>query len=194
MSGKSEREAKEAREQQKREWAKNGGKGEGESLWHLLKYLNLPTTPPTSRKHVKLLKFARADSRDKMLSKVAFYIPYLGHLSRPAGFEGITRHVPWCLGTKVPRVSLFTAKFVVSRCAFCKLWRDLGFPNHNVICRKNETENNSWLFKIAKEIAMVFLSGEGGRLWLLQVRPKKTFPGLSTSHVIKYWELIGERW
>ena len=194
MSGKSEREAKEAREQRKREWAKNGGKGEGESLWHLLKYLNLPTTPPTSRKHVKLLKFARADSRDKMLSKVAFYIPYLGHLSRPAGFEGIIRHVPWCLGTKVPRVSLFTAKFVVSRCAFCKLWRDLGFPNHNVICRKNETENNSWLFKIAKEIAMVFLSREGGRLWLLQVRPKKTFPGLSTSHVIKYWELIGERW
>ena len=64
------------------------------------------------------------------------------------------------------------------------------FPNHSVICRKNETENNSWLFKIAKEIAMVFLSREGGRLWLLQVRPKKTFPGLSTSHVIKYWELI----
>ena len=41
---------------------------------------------------------------------------------------------------------------------------------------------------------MVFLSREGGRLWLLQVRPRKTFPGLSTSHVIKYWELIGERW
>ena len=64
MSGISKREAKEAREQRKREWAKNGGKREGESLWHLLKYLNLPTTPPTSRKHVKLLKFARVDSRE----------------------------------------------------------------------------------------------------------------------------------
>ena len=44
--------------------AKNGRKREGVSLWHLLKYLNPPTTPPTSRKHVKLSKFATADSRE----------------------------------------------------------------------------------------------------------------------------------
>ena len=71
MSEKSEREAKEAREKRKREWAKNGGKGEGESLWHLLKYLNPPTTPPTSPKH-NLQGRIRASSWAKLLSKVAF--------------------------------------------------------------------------------------------------------------------------
>ena len=76
-------------------------------------------------------------------------------------------------------VSILTAKFVVSRCAYRNLRRDFGFfcsvnhfgeggvhANHNATCSPSLTENDSRLFKnIAKEIAMVsgFLSKEGGR-------------------------------
>ena len=54
----------------------------------------------------------------------------------------------------------FTAKFVVSHCAFCKLRRDFGFlcsvnhfseggvnANHNVTCTSSLAENDSRLLK-----------------------------------------------
>ena len=54
----------------------------------------------------------------------------------------------------------FTAKFVVSHCAFCKLRRDFGFlcsvnhfseggvnANHNVTCSPGLAENDSRLLK-----------------------------------------------
>ena len=43
---------------------KTAGRLKGSACKHLLKYLNPPTTPPTSRKHVKMSKFAGADSRE----------------------------------------------------------------------------------------------------------------------------------
>ena len=43
---------------------KTAGREKGSACKHLLKYLNPPTTPPTSRKHVKMSKFAGADSRE----------------------------------------------------------------------------------------------------------------------------------
>ena len=42
-----------------------------------------------------------------------------------------------------------------------------GFQITTLFCRKNKTEDNSWLFKIAKEIAIVFLPTEVGRLYFI---------------------------
>ena len=61
------------------------------SAWeHIVKYLNPPTTPPTSRKHVKMSKFAGADSREfagwtsceQCFPRWRSRFPYLGHLSK----------------------------------------------------------------------------------------------------------------
>ena len=74
-----------------------------------------------------------------------------------------------------------SAKFVVSRCAFCKLGRDFGFfcsvnhfseggvnGNRIVTCSPSLAKNDSSCSRIAREIAMV--SGffvEGRRQMLL---------------------------
>ena len=47
----------------RKQW-KMAGREEGRACKHLLKYLNPPTNPPTSRKLVKMPKCARRDSRE----------------------------------------------------------------------------------------------------------------------------------
>ena len=67
----------------------------------------------------------------------------------------------------LPSIQL-TAKFVLSRCSYCKFRRNFGFfcsvshfsegavnGNHNVTCSPSLAENDSRLPRIAKEIAMV---------------------------------------
>ena len=81
----------------------------------------------------------------------------------------------------IPRRNEFTAKFVVSRCAYCKLRRDFRFfcsvnylseggvnANHNVTCSPSLAEDDASCSRIAKEMSMV--SGffvEGGMQTLL---------------------------
>ena len=131
---------------------KTAGREKGRASKHLFR--PLPRPP-----HVNMSKFARVDSRE-----FAGWTSYEQCFPRWAIVSFEDRQAlkelydmsPDVLRTKVPRVSLFTAKFVVSRCAFCKLWRDFGFPDHNSICRKNKTENNSWLFKYVKQFLRIF--------------------------------------
>ena len=67
-------------------------------------------------------------------------------------------------------------KFVVSRCAYCKLRRNFGFfcsvnhctdggasASHNVICSLSLAENDSRLFKNRIAMDSGVLSKEGGR-------------------------------
>ena len=69
-----------------------------------------------------------------------------------------------------------TVKFVVSRCAYCKLRRDFGFfcsvnhctdggasASHNVTCSLSLAENDSRLFKNRIAMDSGVLSKEGGR-------------------------------
>ena len=117
------------------------GREKGRACKHLSR--PLPRLP-----RVNMSKFTRADSREltgwTSYKNNAFQGVVLDSISGPSYLSKTYRL--WRNYMTCPRVSLFTAKFVVSRCAFCKLWRDFGFPNHNAICRKNKTENNSWLF------------------------------------------------
>ena len=175
---------------------KMAGREEGRACKHLLKYLNPPTNPLISCKHVKMPKCARRDSCE-FAGWTSCVQSFPRWPSRPSFKDQPVLpeiyDMSLMFGTKVPKVSLFTVKFVVSRSAFCKFWRDFGFSNHNPICCKNKTENNSWLFKIAKEIARYFCQGtEADFALFLQVRntfiKKDLKNGLAANKSIIAWK------
>ena len=132
---------------------KTAGREKGVACKHLFRPLPRPPL-------VNMSKFARADWRE-FADRTSYEQCFPRWRSRfhifqdrPA-LKGLYDMSPDVLGRRFLGFFVYS-KFVVSHCAFCKLWKDFGFRNHNVIFRKNKTENNSWLFKYVKQFLRIF--------------------------------------
>ena len=149
---------------------RKGRRGEPVSIFLNTSIRPLPRPPRVNMSKCQNLQGRiRASARAELHVNSAFQGGVLDSISRPSfedrpALKELYDMSPDVLGRRFLEFLYLQPNSLNRPARFCKLWRDFGFPNHNAICRKNETENNSRLFILADEIAMVFLSREGGRL------------------------------